>query len=168
MCEGHSEVDKIKEMIGNASLVEAGFGVTLCDMTTIVSHDIRFPAEPCVACEKLQGWSVVVDVFHGSTHPVSPSIRRAVKEIHPCLNRLAKQMGDDQGGGMDLVTRVMFDMQQDYFTWLGIRGLFVGKKLDPSKDHSVPVELQRLMCFFHSHKKPASFDAALLNLDTPV
>ena len=77
-------------------------------------------------------------------------------------------MGDDQGGGMDLVTRVMFDMQQGYFTWLGIRGLFVGKKLDPSKDHSVPVELQRLMRFFHSHKKPASFDAALLNLDTPV
>ena len=35
-------------------------------------------------------------------------------------------------------------------------------------DHSVPVELQRLMRFFHSYKKPASFDSALLNLDTPV
>ena len=45
-----------------------------------------------------------------------------------------------------------------------LQGLFVGKKLDPSKDHSVPVELQRPMRFFHSHKKPASFDATLLNL----
>ena len=49
-----------------------------------------------------------------------------------------------------------------------LKGLFVGKKLDPSKDYSVPVELQRLMRFFHSHEKPASFDATLLNLDTPV
>ena len=49
-----------------------------------------------------------------------------------------------------------------------LQGLFIGKKLDPSKDYSVPVELQRLMRFFHSYKKPASFDATLLNLDTPV
>ena len=49
-----------------------------------------------------------------------------------------------------------------------LRGLFIGKKLDPTKDYSVPVELQRLMRFFHSYKKPASFDSALLNLDTPV
>ena len=111
VCEGHQEVDQIKKMIGNASLVEAGSGVTLRDMTTIVSHDTRFPTEPYVVCEKLQGWSVVVDVFHGNTHPVSVSIRAAVKEIHPCLNRLAIQMGDDEGGGMDLLTRVMFDMQ---------------------------------------------------------
>ena len=49
-----------------------------------------------------------------------------------------------------------------------LKGLFIGKKLDPSKDYAVPVELQRLMRFFHSHEKPASFDATLLNLDTPV
>ena len=49
-----------------------------------------------------------------------------------------------------------------------LKGLFIGEKLDPSKDCSVPVELQRLMRFFHSHKRPASFDATLLNLDTPV
>ena len=49
-----------------------------------------------------------------------------------------------------------------------LQGLFIGKKLDPSKDHAVPAELQRLMRFFHSHEKPASFDAALPNLDTPV
>ena len=103
-------------MIGNASLVEAGSGVTLRDMTTIVSHDTRFPTEPYVVCEKLQGWSVVVDVFHGNTHPVSVSIRAAVKEIHPCLNRLAIQMGDDEGGGKK-------------------KTMTSQRKRDPSKEH---------------------------------
>ena len=49
-----------------------------------------------------------------------------------------------------------------------LQGLFIGKKLDPSKDYSVPVELQRPMRFFHTNKKPAAFDATLLNLNTPV
>ena len=49
-----------------------------------------------------------------------------------------------------------------------LRGLLVSKKLDPSKDCSVPVELQRPMRFFHSCEKPASFDSALPNPDTPV
>ena len=34
-----------------------------------------------------------------------------------------------------------------------LKVLFIGKKLDPSKDYAVPVELQRPMRFFHSHMK---------------
>ena len=36
-----------------------------------------------VAVEKLNGWSVVIDIFHGVTHPIAVSVRNAVFTIWP-------------------------------------------------------------------------------------
>ena len=68
-----------------------------------------------MAIEKLHGWSVVVNVFHGVTHPVALSVRTAVDEICPTLNRMVSEMGDTSSLGIDLVCRVMCELQQDYF-----------------------------------------------------
>jgi hypothetical protein len=54
------------------------------------------------------------------THPVSISTRGAVTLIGPLLQRLSGQMGDTPGAGMELICRVMYDMQQDYFQWLSM------------------------------------------------
>ena len=118
VCEGHKEMSEITRSVKKAATVEAGAAVSLADADTITSHDIRFPTDAYVAAEKLYGWSVVIDVFHGSAHAVSVSIREAVLSIVPCLHRMITQMADTPVLGMDLVCRVMYELQQDYFQYL--------------------------------------------------
>jgi hypothetical protein len=60
----------------------------------------------------------MVDVFHGVGHAISINIRNAVMIIGPFLQRLAAQMGDTEGAGMELICRVMYDMTQDYFGYM--------------------------------------------------
>ena len=83
-----------------------------------MSNDVRFPSKVYVAVKKLYGWSIVIDVFHGPLHPISLAVRQAVLCICPQLQRMADNAGDE-GGGLETICRVMFDMQQDYFAWLG-------------------------------------------------
>ena len=120
VCEGHKEAADAKTLAHNASLVESGTSTSLTDVKTITSNDVRFPTEVYVAVEKLCGWSVAVDVFHGINHPVAVTICNAIRSIGPSLHRLVTQMGDNQSAGMDLVCCVMFDMQQDYFQYLNL------------------------------------------------
>ena len=115
VCEGHKEMAEVQQRIKSASLIEAGTSMTLADATTLTTRDVRFPNTPFVAIEKLYGWSVVIDVFHGAATPIATSVRKAANIIGPHLHRLSETMGDIPGAGMDLICRVLFDMQQDYF-----------------------------------------------------
>ena len=108
----------MQQRIQQAQLIEAGSSVTLSDASALIADDVRFPSAPFVAVEKLYGWSVVVDVFLGVGHTVSINLRQAVLLVGPLLQRLASQMGDNSGAGMELICRVMFDMQQDFFMYL--------------------------------------------------
>jgi hypothetical protein len=98
--------------------VEGGASSTAADAETLLSGDVRFPTQAFTAMEKLYGWSIVVDVFHGEAHPIAVSIRTAVLEIGPRVMRMAMALGDTPAVGMELVCRVMYDMQQDYFYYL--------------------------------------------------
>ena len=118
VCEGHREAADLQKLVKGASLVEGGTSVSLEDTNKLISSDIRFPTEVYIAVEKLYGWSIVADVYHGVNHPVATSIRRAVHDIGPTLFRLVTHMGDNLTAGMDLVCRVMFELQQDYFGYL--------------------------------------------------
>lgn len=118
VCEGHKEMAEVKAMVRKAELVESGTSLSLSDADTLTSSDVRFPTEVHVAVEKLYGWSVAVDVFHGMNHAVAASIRGAVQDICPALHRLVSQMADTPGSGMELVCRVMYELQQDYFQYL--------------------------------------------------
>ena len=118
VCDGHSEVVLAQKLTKQAGIVESGTSVSLSDAKSLTSSDVRFPTLPYVAAEKLYGWSVVVDVFHGANHLVSGSIRDAVREIAPSLFQLANQHHDNPAVGMDLICRVMCEMQQDCFAWL--------------------------------------------------
>ena len=65
-----------------------------------------------MAVDKLKGWSVVVDVFHGANHDIARSIRTAVRAIGPALIRLSREHAETPAIGMDCICRVMCDMQQ--------------------------------------------------------
>ena len=89
---------------------------------------MRFPTTPQVAAEKLYGWSVHLDVFHGPNHPVCHNVRDFVVNVGPALHRVCDQMGSTETLGMDLVCRVLYEVQQEYFDYItqvsqGIRGV---------------------------------------------
>jgi len=78
------------------------------------------------AVEKLYGWSVVIDVFHGINHTTAMSVRAAVRNIGPQLHRMATFFADSGHASLDLVCCGLFDMQQTYFLW------FAKASVDPN------------------------------------
>jgi hypothetical protein len=118
ICPGHSDAHNATISANRASHLESGASATLADITSLSSTEPLFPSQAFVAAEKLYAWSVVVDVFHGTTHPIAMSIRQAVHDICPCLQRISFLMADEPGAGMELVCRIMFELQQEYFFWV--------------------------------------------------
>ena len=118
MCEGHKEIAKVCRLVKSAEMVESGSSLTLADASTLTSQDIWFPTKAYVAVEKLHGWSVMVDVFHGVATPLARNVQAAIMVIGPCLHWIVLQMANAPAIGMDLVCHIMFELQQDYFTYL--------------------------------------------------
>ncbi len=118
VCDGQAEVEEVRQLIKNAEITEGGSSVTLNDAQRLTSSDIRFPAHARAAEEKLYGFSIVVDLFHGVGHPVAVSIRTMACRLGPHFHRLVSQYADNAAEGMDLVCRVLFDIQQDYFGYV--------------------------------------------------
>ncbi len=118
VCDGHEGMLSIKKNTMRLSMMESGGTITMADADLLVSDDVRFPSEAYPAVEKLNAWSVVIDVFHGVEHEIAISVRNAVRLIGPLLQRMYSLMADNPGAGMEAVCRVMFDMQQDYFKYL--------------------------------------------------
>jgi len=118
ICEGHSEVEALKRRVRNAEMVERGTTLSLSDAEALTTTDIHLPTVDYIIQEKLVGWSIVVDVFHGSAHPVAVSIREAVSKIYPHLNRVIHQSAHGTTTGTSLAWRILYEMQQDYFAYL--------------------------------------------------
>ena len=116
VCEGHPEMDTIKRATKQAELTESGTSVSLADAQAIIATDVRFPTDAQTAAEKLYGWSVVIDVFHGVAADIAIAVRTFVQNVGPALHRLALHAGSS-AVGMDLVCRVLYEAQQDYFQY---------------------------------------------------
>ena len=83
------------------------------DAQRITTSDIHFPSNPRAAEEKLYGFSIIVELFHGVRHPVADSICNMAIRLGPAFQQLADQYADTPAQGMDLVCRVLYDIQQD-------------------------------------------------------
>ena len=118
VCEGHSEVEHLKRVVKSAELVEGGHTLSLSDAQALTTNDICLPTEPFIAVEKLMGWSIVVDVFHGPGTDIAIRIKDVVARICPMLHRIVSQSAPSETVGMEYVWRVMFELQQDYFAFL--------------------------------------------------
>ena len=118
ICEGHAESHKINKAIRKAEIASEAGGLTLRDAETLVSTDVHMPTSAYAVIEKICGWSVTVDVFHGSAHPISTAIRNAARALTPSIHRCYQAMGDDPKKAMEFLIRCMYEMQQDYVSYV--------------------------------------------------
>ncbi len=63
---------------------------------------------------KLYGWSILLDLFHGVLHPVATSAANFVMEMGPRFHTIAESYVGNERAGMDIICRILFDVQQDY------------------------------------------------------
>ena len=117
VCAGHSDFQELAKLVRQAELAETGASLSLSDASRLITTDVRFPSNAQVAAEKCYGWSICIDLFHGSNHAIATCIRNFVIKAGPSFHRIAAQYLDNPKLGMDLICRVMFDAQQEYFTW---------------------------------------------------
>ena len=117
VCEGHTEAHAASRLIRRAATVESGTSINLQDAETTTTNEAKFPPSAHFAGEKLYGWSVVIDIFHGSNHAIATNVRSFVLNVVPSLHHLEIQMADTPRAGLDLVCRVLYEAQQEYFHW---------------------------------------------------
>ena len=118
VCEGHAEQEVVRRKIKKAELAETGTSMTLADAGTLVTADVRLAATPQNGAEKLYGWSILVDLFFGVTRPISENVRNSVIKVGPALHRICEQYAENMTAGMDLVNRILFEYQQDFFAYV--------------------------------------------------
>ena len=94
--------------------------MSLEDAERLTTSNVKFPANAYFAREKLYGWSVAVDVFHGHLTPIAQEVRTLVTNIVPYLHQLQYQMGDNPRQGLDYICRVLCECQQEYFRCVGL------------------------------------------------
>jgi hypothetical protein len=116
VCEGHAESQTVQLMIKKAEVAESSATLSLTDAERRTSMDVRFPTLPQTAIEKLYAWSVFVNIFHGSAHPVATNVRNFVKAVGPGLHVIYSQAAVP-ATGMDRFNCVLYEAQQDYFRW---------------------------------------------------
>ena len=134
VCEGHPESAQVASAVKQAELAEGGTALSFADASKLTSTDVRYPTTPQIAAEKLYAWSVMVDVFHGNTQPIAIAIRNFVINVGPALHRVAEQCGPTPAIGMDMVNRVLYEAQQDYFAWVH-RRVIDGTAAPPDFSH---------------------------------
>ena len=98
-----NETKEIERLTRDASLVESGTSTTLSDTRALVSNDVRFPEDATMAAEKLAGWSIIIDIFHGEMTDIAVNVRSAVQEINPALSRTFQEYSTDPRQGMDIM-----------------------------------------------------------------
>jgi hypothetical protein len=116
VCEGHTEAQTVQLMIKKAEVAEGRANVSLTGTGRLTSTVVRFPTTPQTAIEKLYALSVVMDLFHGTNHPVSVNVRNFVQAVGPGLHVIYAH-AVVPAMGMERVNRVLYEAQQDYFCW---------------------------------------------------
>ena len=91
--------------------------MSLQDAESITSADVKFLSTAHFAGEKLCGWLVVIDVFHGVAHDVATRMRNFVIAVVPNLHSVQCNLAETPGVDMDMVCRILCEAQQEHFRW---------------------------------------------------
>jgi hypothetical protein len=65
VCKGHANAKKLKRNVKKNEMVSVGGTLSLSDADALTTNHISLPTEPYIAQEKIMGWSILVDCFHG-------------------------------------------------------------------------------------------------------
>ena len=84
------------------------------DAESLISTSPLMPTKAYEICDKLSGFSVAVDVFHGINHPIATNVRNFVLAVCPMVHRCAEMMGDTPAKGIEFLIRCLYEVQQDY------------------------------------------------------
>jgi hypothetical protein len=118
ICQGHSQTEFLKREIKKREMIALNAAVSLTDAELLTTTDAHLPTECYMAVDKLNGWSVMIDVFHGSNAPISLAVRNAVHIISPKLQRLVHQVAISPAEGVEQVCRIMHEMQPEHYAYL--------------------------------------------------
>ena len=95
--------------------------MSLSDASTLIATNVKFPTTAHIAVEKLYAWSVTLDIFHGVGHGVSVNARDFVISVGSSLYSIEATNKDRPNVAIDLINRVLYEAQQDYFAWATAR-----------------------------------------------
>ena len=120
MCirDSHGPAADLRQLALEASLVEAGNSVSLEEAKRMAASNAHLPNDANEASQKLEAFSVAVDVFFGTNHRLSVAIRSAVGGMRGPLSRIRSSQAQTSAQEQDLACRVMFEIQQDVFSWI--------------------------------------------------
>ena len=116
VCQGHAEASAAAKLLKKAEMADRGNSLGLADAEILTTTDVRFPTTPQQAAEKLYGFSVYVDLFHGQGTVIAANVRVAALRMGPALHSVFTNAGTPKTG-MELVNRILFEVQQEYFVW---------------------------------------------------
>jgi hypothetical protein len=131
MCEGHKEANTVKVATKAAKSLLSGPSMRVEDARIITTANIHYPTDLHVAIEKLCGFSIVVDLFHGVAHPVAVAIHTFVVRICPCLHQVGHAAGTN-ALTLDGVNHVLCEAQQDYFACVHTLANIAGTATHPA------------------------------------
>jgi hypothetical protein len=92
VCEGHANAKKLKRDVKKNEMVSVGGTISLSDADALTTNDIFMPTELYIVQEKMMGWSVMVNCFHGHATKIAINIRAAVRALLPYINPLVYQV----------------------------------------------------------------------------
>ena len=89
VCHGHPEQLAVSKSLEKARIATSGAGtVSLSDDATLLTSDVRFPITGSQAAQKFYAWSLFIDIYHGSNHDISISVRNLVKQVGPVFESI--------------------------------------------------------------------------------
>ena len=138
VCHGHPEQHAVSRALEKARIATSGAGsVSLADASTLLTSDVRFPIPGPQGAQKGYAWSIYADVYHGENHDVCISIRNFVNKVGPVFESIQNTNAENPAAGMDLICRVLFEAQQDYFSWMAKVGANDRTAVIPTFDHLI-------------------------------
>jgi hypothetical protein len=113
VCEGHANAKKLKRDVNKNEIALGSALISLSDADALTTNDISLPTEPYIAQEKMMGWSILVNCFHGHTTQIAINVRAAVAALLPYVHPLVHQVSASHSVGMENLCQVMYELQQD-------------------------------------------------------
>lgn len=112
-CQGHASSKASIALATSQQLLESGdAALSMEAITRLQAKDTRFPPTINEAIDKLWGFSVVQDVYLGTTHPLCVAYAAFLSEVCPQLHMLESVLGHDRPYMFNIVFHVMFHVQQ--------------------------------------------------------